>query len=197
MKAFLKKYCPIISKILTVPFLLMGIFAFCLELFGAERVDGFLLSLQIPFNSVQILTVGSVIFLIWLPCYTVTAYYKEREAKTAAKAADEAKLRVCLSENFAPGKTDTPLRTAERDVKCRILLEHAVGGYRICYRRVGKTNELVVNGMVYDDMTATIESKHELTATVDGHDIRVGYDGNTHSYLTLDGVTAARKLRWF
>ena len=128
---------------------------------------------------------------------SVTAYYKEREAKTAAESADEAKLRVCLSENFAPGKTDTPLRTAERDVKCRILLEHTVGGYRICYRRVGKTNELVVNGMVYDDMTATIENKHELTATVDGHDIRVGYDGDTHSYLTLDGVTAARKLRWF
>ena len=30
MKAFLKKYCPIISKILTVPFLLMGVFAFWL-----------------------------------------------------------------------------------------------------------------------------------------------------------------------
>jgi hypothetical protein len=196
MKAFLKKYCPIISKILTVPFLLMGIFAFCLELFGAERVDGFLLSLQIPFNSVQILTVGSVIFLIWLPCYTVTAYYKEREAKTAAEAADEAKLRVCLSENFVPGKTDTPLRTAAKDVKCRILLEQAVGTYRICYRRVGKTNELMVNGMVYDDMTATLEGEHELTATVDGHDIRVGLDNTNHSYVTFDGETVAKKIRW-
>ena len=126
MKAFLKKYCPIISKILTVPFLLMGIFAFCLELFGAERVDGFLLSLQIPFNSVQILTVGSVIFLIWQPCYTVTAYYKEREAKTAAEAADEAKLRACLSENFAPGKTDTPLRTASRAGR---QVPHPAGAY--------------------------------------------------------------------
>ena len=196
MKAFLKKYCPIISKILTVPFLIIGVFVFCLELFGAERVDGFLLSLQIPFNSVQILTVGSVIFLIWLPCYTVTAYYKEREAKTAAESADEAKLRVCLSENFAPGKTDTPLRTAERDVKCRILLEHTVGGYRICYRRVGKTNELVVNGMVYDDMTATLEGEHELTATVDGHVIRVGLDNTNHSYVTFDGDTVAKKIRW-
>lgn len=197
MRAFLKKYCPIISKILTVPFLLMGIFAFCLELFGDERVDRFLTYSQLPFDSKHILAVGGVILLIWLPCYLLTVYYHDTEAKTAAKAADEAKLRVCLSENFAPGKTDIPLRTAERDVKCRILLEHTVGGYRICYRRVGKTNELVVNGMVYDDMTAIIESKHELTATVDGHDIRVGYDGNTHSYLTLDGVTAARKLRWF
>ena len=197
MKAFLKKYCPIISKILTIPFLIIGVFVFCLELFGAERVDGFLLSLQIPFNSVQILTVGSVIFLIWLPCYTVTAYYKEREAKAATEAADEAKLSVCLSENFVPGKTEPPLRTAAKDVKCRILLEHTVGAYRICYRRVGKTNELAVNGMVYDEMTATIEKKHELTATVDGHDIRVGYDGDTHSYLTFDGVTVARKMRLY
>ena len=197
MKAFLKKYCPIVSKILLIPFLIIGVFVFCLELFGAERVDGFLLSLQIPFNSVQILTVGSVIFLIWLPCYAVTAYYKETEAKAAAEAVDEAKLRVCLSENFVPGKTEPPLRTAAKDVKCRILLEQAVGTYRICYRRVGKTNELVVNGMVYDEMTATIEKKHELIATVDGHDIRVGYDGDTHSYLTFDGVTEARKMRLY
>lgn len=197
MKAFLKKYCPIVSKILLIPFLIIGVFAFCLELFGAERVDGFLSSLQIPFNSVQILAVGSVIFLIWLPCYAVTAYYKEREAKADAEAADEVKLRVCLSENFVPGKTDTPLRTAAKDVKCRILLEQTVGTYRICYRRVGKTNELAVNGMVYDEMTATIEKKHELTATVDGHDIRVGYDGDTHSYLTVDCVTVARKLRLY
>ena len=100
MKAFLKKYCPIISKILTVPFLIIGVFVFCLELFGAERVDGFLLSLQIPFNSVQILTVGSVIFLIWLPCYTVTAYYKEREAKAAAEAADEIGRASCRERVF-------------------------------------------------------------------------------------------------
>ena len=196
MKAFLKKYCPIISKILTVPFLLMGIFAFCLEFFGDERVDRFLTYSQFPFDSKHILAVGGIILLIWLPCYLLTMYYHDTEAKTAAKAADEAKLRVCLSENFVPGKTDTPLRTAAKDVKCRILLEQAVGTYRICYRRVGKTNELVVNGMVYDEMTATIESEHELTATVDGHVIRVGLDNTNHSYVTFDGETVAKKIRW-
>ena len=192
MKDFLKKFCPIAAKVLSVPLLLYCIFCCITELFGFDRVNGYLSSLQIPFNSKQILTVGGIVFLLWLTCYCVMAWFKSKEIRAAAEA--EAKEHAA---SLDPGQTDTPLRTAARDVKCRILLEHTVGGYRICYRRVGKTNELVVNGMVYDDMTATIENKHELTATVDGHDIRVGYDGNTHSYLTLDGVTAARKLRWF
>ncbi len=192
MKDFLKKYCPIVSKILFIPFLIVSIFAFCLELFGYEKVDGFLSSLQIPLNSTQILMVGSIIFLIWLPCYALTAYYKETEAKNAA----EAEAKAHIAENFDPGQTDTPLRVAAKDVKCRIFLEKTVGTYRICYRRVKKTNELVVNGMVYDEMTATLEGEHELTAVVDGHNIRVGLDNTNHSYVTFDGETVAKKIRW-
>ncbi len=192
MKDFLKKYCPIVSKILFIPFLLVSVFAFCLELFGYEKVDGFLSSLQIPLNSTQILMVGSIIFLIWLPCYTVSAWHKEKEAKAATEA--EAKAR--FAESFDPGQTDTPLRAAAKDVKCRIFLEKTVGAYRICYRRVKKTNELVVNGMVYDEMTATIENIHELTAVVDGHDIRAGFGDVSHSYITFDGETVAKKMRW-
>ncbi len=192
MKDFLKKYCPIVSKILSVPFWIVAVFVCCLKIFGDEKVDEFLVSLQVPFNSLHILYVGGIIFLLWLPCYALTAYYKETEAKNAA----EAEAKAYFAENFDPGQTDTPLRVAVKDVKCRILLEKAVGTYRICYRRVGKTNELVVNGMVYDEMTATLEGEHELAAVVDGHNILVGLDNTNHSYVTFDGETVAKKIRW-
>ena len=193
MKDFLKKYCPIFAKILSIPILLCGIFCFFLDFIGYDRIDEFLASVRFPFDSTQILFVGCILILLWLPCIVVS----ERNKSQEAKAASEAALKARLTESFAPGQTDTPLRTAAKDVKCRILLERTVGAYRICYRRVGKTNELVVNGMVYDDMTATFEKKHELIAKVDGYDIRVGFDGNLYSYITFDGVIAARKARLF
>ena len=191
MKDFLKKFCPTAAKVLSVPLLLYCIFCCITELFGFDRVDGYLSSLQIPFNSKQILTVGGIVFLLWLTCYCVMAWFKSKEIRASAEA--EAKEHAA---SLDPGQTDTPLRTAARDVKCRILLEYTVGVYHICYRRVKKTNELVVNGMVYDEMTATMEPPHELTAVVDGHAIRAGLGEVTHSYIIFDGVTVARKARW-
>lgn len=90
----------------------------------------------------------------------------------------------------------TMLRYADTDVKSRTLLEADVQSYRICYRRVKKTNELVVNGRVYDEMTAVIEFAHKLCATVDGHKIEAGYDHESFSYIIFDGQTVARKRRW-
>lgn len=87
-----------------------------------------------------------------------------------------------------------PLRFADRDVKHRVLLEAEVLGHRICYRRVKKTNELVIDGYVYDDITATIEPPHELSAHIDGHDFAVGYDG-ARSYCRVDGEVIAKKVR--
>ena len=76
------------------------------------------------------------------------------------------------------------------------MLETKVQNYSICYRRVKKTNELVVNGWVYDEMTAVIEFAHELCAKVDGHKIEAGYDKQSFSYIIFDGKPVARKRRW-
>ena len=118
MKDFLKKFCPTAAKVLSVPLLLYCIFCCITELFGFDRVNGYLSSLQIPFNSKQILTVGGIVFLLWLTCYCVMAWFKSKEIRAAAEA--EAKEHAA---SLDPGQTDTPLRTAARDVKCRILLE--------------------------------------------------------------------------
>ena len=93
------------------------------------------------------------------------------------------------------GVDDTGLRHANMGIKCKILLEKTVGDYSICYRRVKSTNELIVNGVVYDEMTAVVEFEHDLSATVDGHELHAGYDVDSHSYITFDGKRVAEKLR--
>ena len=93
------------------------------------------------------------------------------------------------------GVDDTGLHRANMGVKSKTLLEKTVGDYQICYCRVGSTNELIVNGVVYDEKKAVIEFEHDLSATVDGHEIHAGYDVDSHSYITFDGKRVADKLR--
>lgn len=88
------------------------------------------------------------------------------------------------------------LRYADPAVKSRILLETEVEGYRICYRRVKSTNELVVNGQVYDEKKAIIEFEHQLVAVVGGHTIEAGYDSDSYSYIAFDGELVEYKKRW-
>lgn len=94
------------------------------------------------------------------------------------------------------GLSETGLRRADTTVKHRVLLEATVDGYRICYRRVRKVNELVVNGIVYDEMKAALEFPHDLTATLDGHRIHTGLDEDDFSYIIADGERIAEKKRW-
>ena len=86
------------------------------------------------------------------------------------------------------------IREAAKDVKHRILLEKHIFSYDICYRRVKHTNELVINGKVYDEIQGIMEYPHTLKAWIDGHYVSVGYTG-THSFITFDGDTIAKKLR--
>ena len=69
--------------------------------------------------------------------------------------------------------------------------------YHICYRRIGKNHELIVNDEVYAEMTTKWEQSHELKAFVNGHEIRAGYKKEGYSYLIFDGKTVAKKLRVF
>ena len=89
----------------------------------------------------------------------------------------------------------TPLRNMDRDVKNRVLAEAEFDGHRICYRRVGKVNELIVDGVVYDEYTARAELPHELSAQVGGHFICAGL-ANNHSYIMVDGNELVSKMRW-
>ena len=114
--------------------------------------------------------------------------------KTAADRA-ETERRATRDKHRVHGVDDTGLRRANMGIKCKILLEKTVGDYSICYRRVKSTNELIVNGVVYDEMTALLEFAHDLSATVDGHEIHAGFDGECFSYVIFDGEKVAEKMR--
>ena len=89
-----------------------------------------------------------------------------------------------------------PLRPAKK-VRARILLETQQDGYDICYRRVGFTNELIINGEVWDEMRAVMEEKHRLSAIVDGNRIDAGYtESPSVSYIRFNGRRVASKKRW-
>ena len=89
-----------------------------------------------------------------------------------------------------------PLRPAENG-RARILLEAQKGHYTICYRRAGITNELVINGEVWDEIKAVIEEKHRLSAIVDGNKIEAGYsESPSVSYIKFNGCRIAHKKRW-
>lgn len=97
-----------------------------------------------------------------------------------------------------PLPNSTPLRRADEEVKHRVLLEATRGTYRICYRRVKKVNELVINGWVYDEYEALMETHHTLEARIDGHVITASFDNITsRSYIHFDGEEVAKKMRWY
>lgn len=93
------------------------------------------------------------------------------------------------------GADDNPVRRADRSVKARILLEARVEDYEICYRRVKSVNELVINGIVYDEKKGVIEFPHNLSAVVDGHTIEAGLSDDSYSYIMFDGEYLASKQR--
>lgn len=87
------------------------------------------------------------------------------------------------------------LRYADMSVKSKVLLKVEVGKYNICYRRVKTVNELVVNGVVYDEKRVLFEFEHKLCATIDCHEIEAGLDENSYSYINFDGEIVKCKKR--
>jgi hypothetical protein len=102
---------------------------------------------------------------------------------------------TALNEDGTP--VDSPiLRPMDTEVKARVLLDTEIYNYHIVYRRIKKTNELVINGNVYSEYSATMELPHDLRAVVDGHLISAGMDHASHSYISVDGNIVKRKIRW-
>ena len=107
-----------------------------------------------------------------------------KESVKTVKNAEEVEITI----------NESPLRMAE-DVKARIFLEENVLGRQVVYRRVKRTNELVIDGYVYDEYEALVETEHWLRADINGHIIEAGFDGKGFSYIKLDGEVIKRKLR--
>lgn len=100
-------------------------------------------------------------------------------------------------QNCDGAQNSTIIRMADPDVKARVLLTAEALGHTITYRRVKKVNELVIDGNVYDEIEALLETAHSLKAQIDGHTIEVGFDGSIRSYLKVDGEMTAKKIRMY
>lgn len=90
------------------------------------------------------------------------------------------------------------LRAADTETKERVLLSVEFEGHDIVYRRVGRTNELVIDGYVYDEYIKLMEFSHELSANVGGYNITAGFDSKaSESYIAVDGIFIERKTRFY
>ncbi|MBR2454160.1 MAG: hypothetical protein IKB35_04065 [Clostridia bacterium] len=98
-------------------------------------------------------------------------------------------------EKYTSSRDDIALRRADLSSKGRTLLEATVKEYKICYRRIKSTNELVINGYVYDEKKGIIEFEHNLSARVDSHKFEAGLNSNSYSYIKFDGKIIAEKQR--
>ncbi|MBR5246434.1 MAG: hypothetical protein IKV25_03565 [Clostridia bacterium] len=138
-----------------------------------------------------------IVFHIWVIVSLVNGIVNYNKLKNLPEEAMEIVMTEGEEQPYfeqTQGNSDV-LRMADSEVKERILLEAETPGYHIVYRRVKKTNELVVNGMVYDEYEALVEFPHTLTAVVNGHKIEVKYDETSHMYIFFDGEQLAKKIR--
>ena len=129
--------------------------------------------------------------VIW---YLAMGVKAGKQLKTLPEDVVEAEGGVVTEE--MPLENSVHIRWADPELKHRVLLEAECQGMRICYRRVKKTNELVINGYVYAEVEMLIEPSHELTAVFNGHKVVAGFNSLTaKSYILVDDQQIAEKLR--
>lgn len=198
----------IISIILTLLYLLawfmskknrVGWLIFALVFFGLDTVG------MLIFNGIAADGIIDIVFHAWVIYYLVIGiiahrklkYMPEYEPVTANEApADETAEVSQAAAEPAPVQNSNIIRRADTDVKHRVLLEKRMFNMDICYRRVKRVNELVINGYVYDEYEALAEQAHTLEAYVDGHHVEAIYNG-THSIINVDGKEVVKKIRIF
>lgn len=129
-----------------------------------------------------------VVFHVWVLYYLIIGVKYGHQLTTLPEEAKETASAQVINT--------APLRLADPDVKHRVLMETEAAGCRICYRRVKRVNELVINGHVYAELEMLVEPAHELSAQFNGHLIQAGYDG-TSSYICIDGNQIVKKLRLY
>ena len=176
-----------------------GWLVFALVLFSIDTLGMLFL------NGIAIDSIMDILFHAWVIYYLIigisaSSNLKSLPADTTAEdlAINLDDIQESNAETSEPSSetNSTVLRDADKTVKHRVLLQTHIHNYDICYRRVKHTNELVINGKVYDELVATIEPPHTLQAHIDGHDISAGYNG-AQSYITFDGKTISKKVRLY
>lgn len=136
-----------------------------------------------------------IIFHIWVIVYLITAistYYKIKNTPDA----DCAEMLVeSEDEDGNPVESNSSILRMAEEVKSRVFIDAETCGMHIIVRRVKHTNELVINGCVYDEYEGVVEYAHTLTADLCGHRIEAVFDGATSIKLFVDSQEVAKKIR--
>ena len=199
----------IISIILTSLYLLawfmskknrVGWLIFALVFFGLDTLG------MLIFNGIAAEGIIDIVFHAWIIYYLVVGIiahnklknypYEDEPVMAYQNAVPQAEGAQEAEAAPAPVQNSNIIRRADTDVKHRVLLQKRMFNMDICYRRVKRVNELVINGYVFDEYEALAEQAHTLEAYVDGHDVEAIYNG-THSIINVDGKEVVKKIRIF
>ena len=199
----------IISIILTSLYLLawfmskknrVGWLIFALVFFGLDTLG------MLIFNGFAAESIIDIVFHAWIIYYLVVGIiahnklrnypYEDEPVMAYENAIPQAEAAEGVEPESVSVQNSPILRKADKDVKHRVLLQKRMFNMDICYRRVKRVNELVINGNVYDEFEALAEPAHTLEAYVDGHHIEAVYNG-THSIINIDGKEVVKKIRIF
>lgn len=147
------------------------------------------------FGGISLDTLIDLAFHVWVIVSLAGGISAHKKLKALPPEEEIVDTTAEIVEDSAPVENSPILRSGYLDEKCRVLLEAEKDSLYITYRRVKKTNELVINNNVYDEYTALVEMPHTLTATFAGHKIEAGCDTASRSFIKIDGEIVAKKLR--
>ena len=171
----------------------VGWLIFALVFFGLDTL--FLLG----FYGISLDMTLDYLFHIWIIVILslgIGAHFKLKKLPEEPELA-VASVEETGAEAAAESADSRPLGMADMEVKSRIFLQVEANGYTITYRRVKKTNQLLINNHVYDEYEALVEQAHVLSATLGGHLYEVGTGSNSVMFIDVDGQRLAKKLRIF
>ncbi len=135
-----------------------------------------------------------IVFHIWVIVSLIMGVNAYKKMKNLPEEVAEQEQEIDASEEQVNDNSSV-LRMADSEVKSRTLIEGEYEGYHIEVRRVKRTNELVIDGKVYDEYEAFAELAHTLRATVGGKRIDAGFDGTAKMFIYVDGKLVAKKTR--
>ena len=136
-----------------------------------------------------------ILIHIWVFGYLINAIVVYRKMKKAPET-EEITEEAFVGQDYPQiPQNSKVMRMADTDVKSKTFLEAEKFGHVIVYRRVKTTNELVVDGRVYDEYVALVEAPHNLVAEIDGHIFEAGMMNPAWSYIKADGEMLTKKIR--
>ena len=195
----------VISLLILVIYLLCWIFSkknrcgfliAALALFGIDTVV-----MIVAYGISSIINLAFHVWVIFILAMGISAHYKLKKLPEDVGFIEGDFTELPADENMVEGEKPTQapdsvaLRPADLEVKARILLECEAYGHTITYRRVKRTNELVIDNNVYGEYTALVEMPHLMTANLGGHSFAAGTDNTSHMIITVDGQVAKTKIR--